>query len=83
MPVAVKKFGSIGVVDLETDAEKWLENLQLIACMANLLFYAMYYIVESSNDNEHNSKTKIHTVTLIVFNRNKYRALRKEHSSTI
>ena len=52
LPVAEKKFGSIGVVDLETDAEKRLENLQLVSCMANLLFYVMYYIVESSNDNK-------------------------------
>lgn len=36
LPVAEKKFGSIGVVDLETDAEKRLENLQLVACRANL-----------------------------------------------
>ena len=70
LPVAEKKFGSVGVVDLETDAEKWLDNLQLVYCRANLLFYVMYYIVESSNDNEHNSKTNIHLVTLIVFNRN-------------
>ena len=36
LPVAEKKFGSIGVVDLETDAEKRLENLQLVVCRVNL-----------------------------------------------
>ena len=36
LPVAEKKFGSSGVVDLETDAEKRLENLQLVVCRANL-----------------------------------------------
>lgn len=36
LPVAEKKFGSSGVVDLETDAEKRLENLQLVACRVNL-----------------------------------------------
>ena len=36
LPVAEKKFGSMGVVDLETEAEKRLENLQLVSCRANL-----------------------------------------------
>ena len=50
LPVAEKKFGSIGVVDLETDAEKWLENLQLVYCRANLKQSLRNDIVESSND---------------------------------
>ena len=39
LPVAEKKFGSMGVVDLETDAEKRLENLFFLACRVNLLLF--------------------------------------------
>ena len=63
MPVAEKKFGSVGVVDLETDAGKWLENLQLVSCRVNLLFYVMYYIVESSNDT--NTASCVTNITLV------------------
>ena len=56
LPVAEKKFGSIGVVDLETDAEKWLENLQLVSCRANLKLIDRSFIVETSNDTEEHMK---------------------------
>ena len=39
LPVAEKKIGSMGVVDLESDAEKRLENLQLVSCRVNLLLF--------------------------------------------
>ena len=50
LPVAEKKFGSMGVVDLETDAEKRLEIVQLVVCRVNLHKSIRCYIMEPSND---------------------------------
>ena len=50
LPVAEKKFGSVGIVDLKTDAEKRLENLFFLACRVNLHKSIRCYIMEPSND---------------------------------
>ena len=50
LPVAEKKFGSSGVVDLETDAEKRLEKVIFLSCRVNLHKSIRCYIMEPSND---------------------------------